>query len=695
MAKRVQRRRGSTTEHNSFTGAEGEVTVDTTIDTLVVHDGSTPGGHPLGKADGSNLDLTNQIGIIQLNVADGQAGWFLKTDGAGTLSFAEVDVGGTALGGSKLGGTINNATIDANAVGVTELNVTEGTAGYFLKTDGAGGLSFAAVVTDPSMAGDVGGTTSANVIGAGKVLASHLATPLKDFTVDTGVGSLGVDTFALSSAPGSVNAIIVYVDGIVQPPSAYSLGTNPNQITFTVDPPVDSVIRIVHLGFQSTVGTPSDGSITHAKLATNSVQTDNIVNLTIATGDIADDAITGAKIYAQTITESLIAPNTITNISIANATVTGTQIADNAVDGTKISIAGNVAGDIMSYDGTNWVRNIAGNVQGDILYHNGTSWVRLPAGTATHVLTTTGAGANPYWAAGSSGTALPSVGADGNVLTSDGTNWASEAPAIQPNGIYKEEMFVVDSVSTSVANTGTWTKGAGVTSIEVFCTGAGGRGGGAFNPGTSGSPGGSGGVGGFSRQVLDVTNITSLEYHLGRGWNTAQGPTGSQGTGLTAFGKNESLTYNALTVTVVAGAITAIAFSGATIGSGLTQVPLIGIEPNAFHLTGKLGTGAIATAVVAGGAVTGITINNGGSGYVTGQTNAYFGLCGGNRGTDGGPATGIAPGADGSVGVGWGSIGSMGFYNSGPKQGMGGNGNCIQGLGGLGTHGCIWIKSYK
>ena len=425
MAKRVQRRRGTTAEHSGFTGAEGEVTVDTTIDTLVVHDGSTPGGHPVAKADGSNF-ANNSIGIVQLNVADGQAGWFLKTDGAGTLSFAEVDVGGTSLGG-VLGGTIANATIDENAVGVTELNVTEGTAGYFLKTDGVGGLSFAEVVTDPSMAGDVGGITSANTIGAGKINPAHLSTPLKDFTVDDGVGSLGVNTFALSAAPGSVNAIIVYIDGIVQPPTAYSLSSNPNQIVFTVDPPVDSIIRIVHLGFQSTVGTPSDGTITTQKLAANAVTTDKILPLTITTGDLADDLITEAKIDAQTITEASILPNTITNISIANATVTGTQIADNAINGEKISIAGNQQGDIMSYDGTNWVRNIAGNVQGDLLYYNGTSWVRLPAGTATHVLTTTGAGANPYWAAGSSGTALPAVGSDGNVLTSDGTNWASEA----------------------------------------------------------------------------------------------------------------------------------------------------------------------------------------------------------------------------------------------------------------------------
>ncbi len=356
MAKRVQRRRGTTSEHSAFTGAEGEITVDTTIDTLVVHDGSTPGGHPLGKADGSNLDLTNQIGIIQLNVADGQAGWFLKTDGAGTLSFAEVDVGGTALGGNKLGGTIGAATIDEDAVGVFELNVDEGTAGYFLKTDGAGGLSFAEVVTDPTMAGDVGGITSNNAIGTGKINPAHLSTPLKTFTVDDGIGSLGVDTFALSAAPGSVNAVIAYIDGVVQPPSAYGISTNPNQITFTEDPPVGAVIRILHLGFQSTVGIPSDGTITNAKLATNSVESDNIVNLTIATDDIANDAITEAKIDAQTITEASITPNTITNISIANATVTGTQIADNAISGEKINIAGNQQGDIMYYDGTNWVR---------------------------------------------------------------------------------------------------------------------------------------------------------------------------------------------------------------------------------------------------------------------------------------------------------------------------------------------------
>ncbi len=49
MAIQIQLRQGTTTEHNTFTGAVGEVTVDTTNKTLRVHDGSTVGGTRLAK----------------------------------------------------------------------------------------------------------------------------------------------------------------------------------------------------------------------------------------------------------------------------------------------------------------------------------------------------------------------------------------------------------------------------------------------------------------------------------------------------------------------------------------------------------------------------------------------------------------------------------------------------------------------
>jgi len=51
----VQFRRGTDTEHSSFTGAEGEVTVDTTNDTLRVHDGTTAGGVRLAKLSEANV----------------------------------------------------------------------------------------------------------------------------------------------------------------------------------------------------------------------------------------------------------------------------------------------------------------------------------------------------------------------------------------------------------------------------------------------------------------------------------------------------------------------------------------------------------------------------------------------------------------------------------------------------------------
>lgn len=49
MAKQVQLRRGTTAQIASFTGAAGEVVVDTTKNTLVVNDGTTVAGFPLLK----------------------------------------------------------------------------------------------------------------------------------------------------------------------------------------------------------------------------------------------------------------------------------------------------------------------------------------------------------------------------------------------------------------------------------------------------------------------------------------------------------------------------------------------------------------------------------------------------------------------------------------------------------------------
>ena len=58
MAKLLKLRRGSTSQHGSFTGAEGEVTVDTDKDTIVVHDGSTQSGFPVLRAEGGAQNIS-------------------------------------------------------------------------------------------------------------------------------------------------------------------------------------------------------------------------------------------------------------------------------------------------------------------------------------------------------------------------------------------------------------------------------------------------------------------------------------------------------------------------------------------------------------------------------------------------------------------------------------------------------------
>jgi Major tropism determinant N-terminal domain len=57
MATQVQFRRGPTADVQNFTGAQGEVVVDTSKKTCVVNDGVTKGGYPLLREDGYNSSL--------------------------------------------------------------------------------------------------------------------------------------------------------------------------------------------------------------------------------------------------------------------------------------------------------------------------------------------------------------------------------------------------------------------------------------------------------------------------------------------------------------------------------------------------------------------------------------------------------------------------------------------------------------
>ena len=59
MATQVQFRRGTSAETSAFTGALGEVTVDTCKNTLVIPNAVQAGGYPVLRDDGSNSQLAS------------------------------------------------------------------------------------------------------------------------------------------------------------------------------------------------------------------------------------------------------------------------------------------------------------------------------------------------------------------------------------------------------------------------------------------------------------------------------------------------------------------------------------------------------------------------------------------------------------------------------------------------------------
>ena len=124
MAKLLKLRRGSTIDHGSFIGAEGEVTIDTDKDTAVVHDGLQQGGRPLLREDCNNLP-DNAIPAAKIGAGTLPSDVTATTESAGdnsnkiaTTAYADTAV--TDLNASN----ISSGTIAAARVPTLNQNTT-------------------------------------------------------------------------------------------------------------------------------------------------------------------------------------------------------------------------------------------------------------------------------------------------------------------------------------------------------------------------------------------------------------------------------------------------------------------------------------------------------------------------------------------------------------------------------------------
>lgn len=101
----IQFRRGTATEHGSFTGLAGEVTVNTTNNTLHVHDGSTAGGHEVAtKASVDNISTTQ--------IVDADADTHVKVEATTDSDTIDFTVAGTTI--AKFNSTGLIPTVNSN-----------------------------------------------------------------------------------------------------------------------------------------------------------------------------------------------------------------------------------------------------------------------------------------------------------------------------------------------------------------------------------------------------------------------------------------------------------------------------------------------------------------------------------------------------------------------------------------------------
>jgi len=230
MGISIQRRRGTTSQHSSFTGKPGEMTVDTSKWSAVVHDGSTVGGWPTAHEVHSHGNAT-----------DSTAGFMSSSDktkldsiSGGTINYQTVQSNGTAQNTrAALNLSSNFAITDDSAGNRTTIDlinsgVSNGT--YTKITVNSKGIVTGATLLS---AGDIPNITSSQISDFSSSVASS---PLNSFANPTGDVNLNSHKLINVATPISASdaANKQYVDSTATGLSfkaacrAASTGTNVN-----------------------------------------------------------------------------------------------------------------------------------------------------------------------------------------------------------------------------------------------------------------------------------------------------------------------------------------------------------------------------------------------------------------------------------------------------------------------------------
>jgi hypothetical protein len=216
MPTTVQFRRGTTAQNNAFTGANGEISVDTTDGRLVIHDGSTAGGSRQALAsetifrviadDSTGIYL--QGGTDELRISGGN-GISTSTDSGGSLTIS-LDGNITTVNTiSSADSTSVTIADNANIEGTLQVNSTVTSVGN-ITTEGSFVIGSASInETDlekiDGITNGAGAANKALVLDASANVASGLADLTASGTITAAgftIGSAAINEAELETIDG-------------------------------------------------------------------------------------------------------------------------------------------------------------------------------------------------------------------------------------------------------------------------------------------------------------------------------------------------------------------------------------------------------------------------------------------------------------------------------------------------------------
>jgi len=132
--------------------------------------------------------------------------------------------------------------------------------------------------------------------------------------------------------PESVNHMIVSLNGVIQKPgSSYTISSS--TITFSSNLATgDSIDFIYLLGNVLDLGTPSDDTVTAAKIVDNAINSEHYTDASIDLAHLSADSVDGSKIADNAINSEHYTDGSIDTAHIGADQITNAKIADDQID---------------------------------------------------------------------------------------------------------------------------------------------------------------------------------------------------------------------------------------------------------------------------------------------------------------------------------------------------------------------------